>query len=200
MVGQGFEVGITGVRDLTRRRGSYCGLKAYWAMNNVPYRVTTERPYHTRERLVGPIFLQLTVTLRRPALVDVHEEYKKAPSSPCSPHVQVHTISSRVATCLYVRLRTFLSCRASALQFTQPPTLLDESSIHTCNASIETNTNIREKYKVRTICVNSGRHFLNVFVILRRHAVQTPGSEATSAKRRKNYPRAAAAAGEASRM
>ena len=65
-----------------------------------------------------------------------------------------HQTCSHVATHLYVRLRTFLSCRAAReLQFTQPPRYLDKlpSRFVDSNFSIEANTNIEEKCKVRTI-------------------------------------------------
>ena len=70
-----------------------------------------------------------------------------------APRSVPHQSCSHGATHLYVCLRTFLSCRARALQLTQSPAHLDEapSRFVDSNASIEANTNIREKYKVRTI-------------------------------------------------
>ena len=71
-----------------------------------------------------------------------------------APRSVPHQTCSHVATHLYVRLRTFLSCRAAgAFQFTQPPSHLDKSPSRfvNSNASIEANTNIEEKCKVRTI-------------------------------------------------
>jgi len=47
--------------------------------------------------------------------------------------------------------------------------------------------------------INLRGHYLNVFVIPRCQAIQPPGVDATSAKRRKSHPRAAAIVGEASR-
>ena len=55
---------------------------------------------------------------------------------------------------LYVRLQTFLSCRAAgALQFRRPARHLDKwpSRFVDSNASIQANTNIKEKWKGRTI-------------------------------------------------
>ena len=71
-----------------------------------------------------------------------------------TPRSVSHQTCSHVAAHLYVRLRTFLSCRAAgAHQFTKPLSHLDKSPSRfvASNASIEANTNIEEKCKVRTI-------------------------------------------------
>jgi len=46
--------------------------------------------------------------------------------------------------------------------------------------------------------INLTAHYLNVSVIPRRQTIQPPGVDATSAKRRKSHPRAAATASEVS--
>jgi len=50
------------------------------------------------------------------------------------------------------------------------------------------------------LIINLGAHYLKVSVIPRRQTIQPSGVDATRAKRRKSHPRAAAIAGEASRM
>ena len=84
-----------------------------------------------------------------------------------APRSVPHQTCSRVATHLYVRLRTFLSSRAGALQFTEPPTHLDESPSRfvDSNASIEANTNIEEKYKVRTISASIQEPIILTFLL-----------------------------------
>ena len=47
--------------------------------------------------------------------------------------------------------------------------------------------------------INLKAHYLNVSVIPRRQTIQPTGVDATSAKRRKGHPRAAAIPGEVSR-
>jgi len=50
-----------------------------------------------------------------------------------------------------------------------------------------------------SLFINLRAYYLNVSVIPRRQTIQPPGVDATSAKRRKGYSRAAAIAGEVSR-
>jgi len=98
-------------------------------------------PYHTHESPVSQSFLQRAVTLCRSILVDIYEEYKQAHppmiaqrsvphrSPLVNPSSNKHSPITCGATHLQALLRFFLPC----------------------NASIETNTSTREKYKVKTI-------------------------------------------------
>ena len=103
-----------------------------------------------------------------------------------APRSVPHQTCSCVATHLYLRLRTLLSSKTWALQFTEPPTHLDESPsrLVDSNATIEANRNIKEKYKVRTISASIQEPIVLTFLLFsdvlqfKRPQAKTPAPNA----------------------
>ena len=128
-----------------RRSSSYCSLKAYWATvwTMYPIGLRQHNPYHTHKRwpTFSPTY-SFAARIRRLPPPHVHPSLSSTPDLDSRGHPPLHAIANFA----------FLQS-SGALQFTQSPSHLDKSPSRfvDSNASIEPNTNIEEKCKVRTI-------------------------------------------------